>query len=94
MFNLIQGFVLSDTFLVVLLLIALISMTRWAIQGQKAYRPYILGWMIGLLFIVVLRELMGPTPEGETTVAEPVTLPFADVMVALVLGVLCGGAKI
>ena len=85
--SVIQSIVLSDGFLIAVLLIAFAIVSRWAIVSLREYRGYALGWLLGLFFIVVLSSLMGestPPPDAATEIET--TLGFGQIIISTIIG--------
>ena len=72
----------------VILTVALLFLTRWAIIQQREYIGYGLGWLVALFFIVVYSSLGGG---ADPDIDANATLNIFQVFLATMLGMVFGG---
>lgn len=86
MSNLFGSIILSDWFLFFILLGIFFAITRWAVKVE-AFTGYALGWLLGLLFIVIFGSLAGDANLSGGGNGE---LNLLQVLFALALGIFTG----
>jgi len=88
MLDLIESILLSDLLILVVLIIMLGVVTRWA-MSSKDYPAYALGWLVGIFFIVIFRALSGDesTPVEETVETTKSTLNVFLVLFSALIGI-------
>lgn len=93
MFDLIESLILSDVTIILLLVAMLGVVTSWAMRNRE-YPGYLLGWLAGILIVIVYRSLGGqsvePVSAGELVEDTEVTLSFFTVLLSVVLGLVVG----
>lgn len=91
MFDLIQSVILSDFMILMVFGIMLLAVTSWAFRLRE-YPGYILGWLIGIFFIVIYTSLTGDTGQTTTDPAQTteVTLTAFGVLFPAFFGLLFG----
>ncbi len=93
MFNIIEAIILSDVLVTLILIIMLGAVTTWSMRRGE-YPGYILGWLAGILLVMIYRTLMGEPPEPDT--AEEIaretrsSLNFFVVFVSVGTGLIVG----
>lgn len=96
MIQFIQNLFLGDVFIFLVLFVVLIVVTNWA-RGRREYTGYLLGWMIGIFFVIIYGSITGPNDnEVAAQVAEAgqIALGLGQVIVASLIGLLTGAGII
>jgi uncharacterized membrane protein YfcA len=104
MFELIKDILLSQYLMVIVLITLLLMVTSWALR-QREYAGYALGWLMGILLIIiyqtvsggdantgVVEEVVETTAEAATEIepgGEP-TLSFLGAVIPSILGIIFG----
>lgn len=90
MFELIEDIILSDFLILIVVVAMLVVVTSWAFRTGE-YPGYVLGWLVGIFFIVTYRALFGDTSAAEETVETVETrLSFFTVTCPSFIGLLLG----
>lgn len=86
MIEFLQAFLFSEVLIFVVLVSAFAYLTHWALMRQHERTGYVLGWLIGLFFIVVYAST-GGQPRVEAQAVGVITLSFLEVAIPAVLGI-------
>jgi hypothetical protein len=86
----IQGFLLGDGVIFLGLLVIFFGLTYWALVSLRERTGYAVGWMVGLLFILVYSSLSGFGTVDAEAAAPPTTLNFLQVALPGVCGLVLG----
>ncbi|MEQ8675002.1 MAG: hypothetical protein RLP44_20085 [Aggregatilineales bacterium] len=91
MFDIIQSVILSDLMILFVFGMMLFAVTSWAFRLGE-YPGYILGWLIGIFFIVIYTSLTGDDGQAtlEMTDTTEVTLTAFGVLVPAFFGLVFG----
>lgn len=84
----IQSFLLGDGIMFLALLIMFAGLTVWALNSLKERTGYVVGWMIGLLFIIGYSSVVGVAAAPEGT--PPGSLGILDVLLPGSCGLIFG----
>lgn len=90
----IQDIILSPILIFLMFFVVLIMVTRWA-NTRREMPAYILGWMIGIFFIIIYQSLIGssapPEPEFiENAVNDSGQLNLSALLIPSALGLMAG----
>lgn len=84
----IQDIVLSPILIFLMFFVVLVLVTRWA-SSRREMPAYILGWMIGIFFIIIYQSAFGATrPPASEPVGEELSL--AALLIPSALGLMAG----
>lgn len=93
MSDLIVSIILSDVTIILVLLAMLGVVSSWAFR-EKEYPGYVLGWLVGIFFVIVYQSLGGettsPVPAEELASETNVRLNFFVVLLTTIIGLLAG----
>jgi hypothetical protein len=88
--TLIEQILFSDIMIIGLLGLVIILLSVWA-RNLREWAGYILGWLVGIFFILMLITLLPPAPPLDPTApAQPDTLTFWELIVPSFFGLLIG----
>jgi hypothetical protein len=96
MFGLIQEILLSDFLIFTVLAGMLLVITSWAFRMGEV-PGYLLGWLIGIFFMVIYRSVTGENSQTVAQAAEldsEVTLSLFTVMFSSLIGLIAGFATL
>jgi len=68
--------------------IGFILLSRWALLELKAYRSYLLGWLVGLIVMISVGAVLPDAPVDPD--AAPPTITLFQVVIAILAGTLLG----
>ncbi len=92
MFDFIQSIILSDFLIFIVFIAMLVAVTSWAFREQEV-PGYLLGWLIGIFFIVIYSSLVGDAgsdPDEEAFETAEVTLSAFAVLAPAFGGLIIG----
>lgn len=90
MFELIEAVILSDFLIFIVFALMLAAVTAWALQIRE-YAGYVLGWLIGIFFIIIWVSIAGETEAASLDPEESeVNLNFLEVILPAFMGLILG----
>jgi small-conductance mechanosensitive channel len=97
MFGLIESILLSQFLIFMVIFAMLLVVTSWAFRARE-YPGYILGWLVGIFFIIVYRTVTGgetPAPDAveeiaEAAQSEEIRLSLFAVLIPSLFGLISG----
>ncbi|MEM6530579.1 MAG: hypothetical protein AAF653_19935, partial [Chloroflexota bacterium] len=87
----ILDFVLSGIFLSLILFISFSFATYWAIGRGNYYQSYALGWLVGILLIIILGSMFGRAPDEVDTETLSDNINTGQVIFAMFMGFVVSG---
>lgn len=86
-----QSILLSNAMVILVTLIMLVIISVWAFQ-QREYAGYLLGWLAGIFFMLLLTTLTPPAPPVDPNLPQPPlpALSFFGLLFPSILGLVFG----
>ncbi|MEL7236133.1 MAG: hypothetical protein AAGK74_16625 [Chloroflexota bacterium] len=84
-------FILSGFFLSLILFVSFSFATYWAIGRGNYYQSYALGWLVGILLIILIGSAFGRTPDEVDTTTRSDNINTGQVILAMFFGFVVSG---